>query len=116
MGAENQSMPEDELKDELFIQPEWVNPDSIEPAFTEKATPADGMTDEQFKAKVQQKKEIKEMVSKFGTPEGEAHFTKLVKGYKTEVPESFMTDKERDKKFGAHPRTKHEMEKLDRPN
>jgi hypothetical protein len=57
--------------------------------FLDGTTKPDGMTAEEFETKWQGRKDNKEMVKKFGTPEGKPNIQKIIEEYPTEVPESF---------------------------
>lgn len=58
-------------------------------------------------------KQVQETVKTYKDPEFKTNFQKMVDEFPTNVPESFMTEEERDERLGAHPLRKHD---LDRPN
>lgn len=93
--------------------PTWEGePTEEEPGFTH-TRPVDNRTADEFQADWDLHQADKKMVEKFGTVDGKPNFQKVVEQYPTKVPESFLSQEERDKELGAHPLTKHELE---RPN
>lgn len=83
--------------------PAWEGePTDEAPAFTH-TRPVDNRTAQEFQEDWNQHRADKEMVQKFGTVEGTPNFQKIVETYPTSVPESFMTEEEKDRELGAHP-------------
>jgi len=97
-----------------YEMPSWEKEQSEEPPEFTKTRSVDNRTHEEFVADHELHKEVLETAKSFReNPETDTNFQKIVKEFPATVPESAMTDEEKDAEYGAHLLRKHD---LDLPN